>query len=163
MPSILAVADRRVLRYLAKYGFDNIRLTYLVMSPSSTLEQILAVEQYYIDNLPSSLNVDRFAVSTGFHTPMSEAMRNKLRLERGQQVFIYDAPTMSFLYMFDSKQQLYSTLKVHHKTLGDCILNGTLYRNAFYFSIEPSTSLDHTNPIALSTLIQLFKDVQAPS
>lgn len=160
MPSILKVADRRVLRYLNKYGFTNIRLTFLIMNASCNLEQVLSLEQYYIDNLPTSLNVDRFAQSTGYHTPMSEEMRTKLRLERGKQVFIYDANSMVFLYMFDSKQQLYTALKMHHTSLKDCLTNGTIYKGTFSFTSEPLTTLIHT-PIALDMLIPLFREVQS--
>jgi len=162
MPSILKVGDRRVLRYLYKYGFDNIRLIYLIMDPSRNLDQVIQLEQYYIDNLPTSLNVDRTASGTGFHTPMTEDMRIKLRLERGLQVFIYNASTLEFLYMFDSKQHLYNTLKVHHKSLNWCIANGSTYRDKFIFALEALTTLDHTNPIALDSLILMFKSVQQP-
>lgn len=161
MPSILKVGDRRVLRYFNKHGFENIRLTFLIMDNNSTLEQVLSLEQYYIDNLPTSLNVDRLAQSTGYHTPMSDGMRLKLRLERGTQVFIYDADTMVFLYMFDSKQHLYTMLKIHHKTISNCILSGTPYKGIFIFSLEPLTTLIH-DPILLDKLILSFREVQSP-
>lgn len=160
MPSILKVADRRVLRYFNKYGFANIRLTILIMDINATLEQVISLEQYYISNLHTSLNVDRFAQSTGYHTPMSEKMRIKLRLDRGKQIFIYKAFSMEFLYMFDSKQHLYNVLKLHHKTLSDCLLNGTFYKGTFAFAAEPATTLTHT-PITLDELIPLFREVQS--
>lgn len=160
MPSILRVGDRRVLRYLNKYGFINIRLTFLIMDASCTLDQVLSLEQYYIDNLPTSLNVDRFAQSTGYHTPMSMEMRIKLRLERGKQVFIYDATSMVFLYRFDSRQQLYTLLKVHHTSLTKSLLNGIPYKGLFLFTSEPLTTLVHT-PMTLAELIPLFTSVQS--
>jgi len=162
MPSILKTGERRVLRYFLKYGFENVRLTMLVMDAKYTLDQVLSVEQYYIDNLPTSLNVDRVAQGSGCHTPMSEGMRLKLRIERGKQVFIYEASSMQFLHMFDSKQHLYTTLKIHHITLNNCMLNGSLYRNTYLFCPEPFTNLDHTQPISIPDLINLFKVVQVP-
>lgn len=34
-----------------------------------SLEQVVAVEQYFIDNLKPNLNVDLVASSSGYHTP----------------------------------------------------------------------------------------------
>ena len=38
--------------------------------------------------------------------------------------------------MSDSKQWLYSNLRMDHRTLDNCILNGSLYLNRIYFSLE---------------------------
>lgn len=42
MPSILKTKARRVLRYLNKHGFSNIKLTIYIMNEKSTLEQVVA-------------------------------------------------------------------------------------------------------------------------
>lgn len=71
MPSILAVGDRRVLRYFDKYGFDNVDLTLFIMNPNSTSAMAVELEQYFMDILCPDLNVDVVASSTGYHEPMS--------------------------------------------------------------------------------------------
>lgn len=38
MPSILANADRRVLRYFRKYGFKDVKLTLYILSSESSIE-----------------------------------------------------------------------------------------------------------------------------
>src|ERR1700723_546337 len=65
MPSILAKADRRVLRYFNKSGFSNIKLTLFILDSNTSLQftdetwkQVLELEQYYIDSLSPNLNVD---------------------------------------------------------------------------------------------------------
>jgi hypothetical protein len=49
MPSILANADQRVLRYFRKYGFENVKLTLYIIYSKSTFKEILELEQYYIN------------------------------------------------------------------------------------------------------------------
>lgn len=64
MPSILKTKERRVLRYLNKYGFTNIRLTIYIMENSVSLEQVVELEQHFIDSLKPNLNVDLVASSS---------------------------------------------------------------------------------------------------
>ena len=77
MPSILKTKARRVLRYLNKYGFSNIKLTIYIMEDKSRLEQVVELEQHFIDSLKPNLNVDLVASSSGYHEPMSQEMREK--------------------------------------------------------------------------------------
>src|ERR1051325_1798718 len=68
MPSILRTKARKVLCYLNKYGFSNIKLTIYILDASfppgipsggkASLEQVVALEQYFIDSLKPNLNVD---------------------------------------------------------------------------------------------------------
>lgn len=69
MPSILKTKARRVLRYLNKHGFSNIKLTIYIMNEKSILEQVVALEQQFIDSLKPNLNVDLVASSS---TPRGE-------------------------------------------------------------------------------------------
>lgn len=47
MPSILKTNRR--LRYLNKYGFSNMKLTIYIMDEQSSLEQVVELEQHFID------------------------------------------------------------------------------------------------------------------
>lgn len=75
MPSILNTKARRVLRYLNKYGFGYIKLTIYILDYSASLEQIVELEQHFIDSLKPNLNVDLVASSSGYHEPMSTDIR----------------------------------------------------------------------------------------
>ena len=157
MPSILNTKARRVLRYLNKYGFNNIKLTIYIMEVGSSLDKVVALEQHYIDTLKPNLNVDLVASSSGYHEPMSNDIRAKLGKQRGTPVYVYDFLTFNLLYIFESKQQMYSTINIHHKTLKDCLDLGTLYLDYFFLSLdllETSTSklltLDELKPFVLS-------------
>jgi hypothetical protein len=65
VPSILSTKARRVLRYLNKYGFGNIKLTIYVMNQNSSLEQVVELEQHFIDTINPNLNVDLVASGSG--------------------------------------------------------------------------------------------------
>jgi hypothetical protein len=108
MPSILNTKARRVLRYLNKHGFSNIKLTIYIMNIESSLNQLVALEQHFIDTLSPNLNVDLVASSSGYHEPMSQEIRDELRKERGIPIYIYDSETLKLLYIFKSKQDIYS-------------------------------------------------------
>ncbi|KAG0632579.1 hypothetical protein HOY80DRAFT_32312 [Tuber brumale] len=64
MPSILKTKARRVLRYFNKHGFTNIKLTIYIMDNSVSLEQVVELEQHFIDSLKPNLNVDLVASSS---------------------------------------------------------------------------------------------------
>lgn len=68
------------------------------MNITASLEQIVELEQHFIDSLKPKLNVDLVASSSGYH-PMSQEIREKLRKQRGTPVFVYDANDFTLLYI----------------------------------------------------------------
>ena len=136
MPSILSTKAIRVLRYLNKYGFGNIKLTIYVMNQNSSLEQVVELEQHFIDTINPNLNVDLVASGSGYHGPMSQEAREKLRKQRGTPVYMYDAKDLTLLYTFGSKQQVYDNISIHHVTLNDCLDSGNLYLDTLFFSLD---------------------------
>ena len=136
MPSILNTKARRVLRYLNKYGFENIKLTVYIMDAKSNLDEIVALEQHLIDTIKPNLNVDLVASGSGYHEPMGQEAREKLRNLRGTAVYFYEAKTLNLLYIFESKQYMYNMINIHHKTLNDCLDTGNLYLDYFFLSLD---------------------------
>ena len=61
MPSILQTKARRVLRYFNKHGFQDTNLTIYIMDENSSLDDVVSLEQHFIDTLKPSLNVDLVA------------------------------------------------------------------------------------------------------
>jgi GIY-YIG catalytic domain/NUMOD1 domain len=143
MPSILKSANRKVLKYFNEYGFENVKLIILLMKEGSSIEEVIELEQYFIDQLDSNLNIDRIARGTGFHAPMSLKAREILRRLRGDPIFLYninnDNKVPVLLYIFDSKQHMYNSIKIDHRTLKDCLDLGKIYLDYFFFSLEPIT------------------------
>ena len=140
MPSILSKADRYVLRYFMKNGFNNIKLIMYIFNDSSSIfiEEVLDLEKYFIDKLSihNLLNIEKIPRS-GVHLPMSEYARNKLRKMRGQLFYVYDSLSKSLLFIFESKQFAYDNIHIDHRTLNNCILYRKLYLDRFLFSIKP--------------------------
>lgn len=152
MPSILKTKERRVLRYLNKYGFVNVRLVLYIMDISSTIEQVVELEQHFIDTLNPELNVDLVASSSGYHEPMRQEMRDKLRKERGVPVYFYDAETLTLLHVFGSKQFMYKVLNAHHKTIDGCLDLGKLYLDTFFLSLDKIEESINTNLLTLDEI-----------
>jgi len=106
------------------------------MDIGSSLDQVVALEQHYIDTLKPNLNVDLVASSSGYHEPMSQDIRDKLRKERGTPIYVYDSLTLNLLHVFGSKQHMYTSIGIHHKTLNDCLDIGTLYLDNYFLSLD---------------------------
>lgn len=158
MPSILKTKARRVLRYLNKHGFSNIKLTIYIMDDSVSLEEVVKLEQYIIDNLKPNLNVDLIASSSGYHEAMSKEMREKFRKQRGTPIYMYDADNLSLLYIFESKQHMYNSINIHHKTLNDCLDKGTIYLDTFFLSIDKIEETTITDVLDLNQIKSLVED-----
>jgi hypothetical protein len=154
MPSILNTKARRVLRYLNKHGFNDIKLTIYIMDVESSLENVVALLQHFIDTLNPNLNVDLVASGSGYHKPMAQEIRERLRKQRGTPVYIYDVDTVTLLHIFYSKQHMYDTINIHHKTLNDCLDLGTIYLDCFYLSIDLLESIT-TNLLTLDKIKSL--------
>lgn len=136
MPSILQTKAHKVLRYLNKHGFSNMKLIIYIMDEISSLEQVVELEQHFIDTLKPNLNVDLVARTSGYHSPMSLEIRARLRQERGIPIYVYSAYDFTLLYVFESKTYMYNSINIHHNTLKDCITLGTLYLDSFFFSLD---------------------------
>jgi hypothetical protein len=159
MPSILSKADRRVLRYFNKYGFKDVKLSLYILEDNASIEDVLSLEKYYIDYYPkdSLLNIETIPRS-GFHLPMSEEARNKLRKLRGQVFYVYDSTSKSLIFIFDSKQFAYDNINIDHRTLNNCLYEGYLFLNRFMFSLEPINDFVYEQLISLEKLKTLIKE-----
>jgi len=161
MPSILNKADRKVLRYLNKYGFTDIKLILLILDFNSTCEHVLELEQYYIDTLSPSLNVELVAGGyNGYHSPMSQEAKDRLRKLRGIPIYFYDSTTKSLIFISDSKQWL-NNIGIHHKTIKLCLINGNLYLNRFYLSMDLISEFPFESILKTEELISLINTVKS--
>ena len=161
-PSILNKADRKVLRYFKANGFKNVKLTLLILNSDATWEQAIELEQYYIDILSPKLNVDIVAGGyNGYHTPMSEEAKDRLRKLRGKTVYLYDTVTKTLIFISDSKQWLYSNIKIHHVSLDNCLNNAKLFLDRFLFSNEPIYEFPYESILTEQELISFIETVKA--
>jgi hypothetical protein len=162
MPSILAKADRRVLRYFNKYGFSNVKLTLLILDSDAIYLQVIELEQYNFDLLSPKLNVDLVAGGyNGYHKPMSEKARDRLRKLRGTPIFIYDIITKSLIFISDSKQWLIN-IGIYPNIINNCLVNGKLYLNRFWFSIDFISEFPFESLLTLEELFSLTPALGQP-
>ena len=85
-------------------------------------------------------------------------MREKLRKQRGTPVYIYNAENLTLLYVFDSKQQVYSLINIHHSTLNDYLNLGNTYLDTFFFSLDLIEESPKTNLLTLDQIQSSVKD-----
>lgn len=73
------------------------------------------------------------ASSSGYHEPMSESIRERLRKERGTPIYVYEGHTFNLLHVFFSKVHMYNTIGIHHKTLRNSLDLWILYLDYFFY------------------------------
>ena len=129
------------------------------MDPATNLDKIVALEQYFIDSLKPNLNVDLIATSCGYHEPMPIELREKLRKLRGTPVYVYSATDLILLFVFESKQHIYDTIRIHHNTLQDCLDSGSLYLETFFLSLDKiEEAATDINLLTMDQLILLVNE-----
>jgi hypothetical protein len=142
MKSILESKACRVLKYFNKYNFNNIN-------------ELINLEQYYINTLNPIINVDLIAKGSGFHFPMSNENKLKLQELRGTKIYIICNYCFNLIYIFNSKQDLFKNINLHYKTLNK-IINNSLYLNLYLIKTKYSNN-NYNNLINKIELILLFK------
>lgn len=133
MPSILNIKIHRVFKYLNKYDFNNIKLTIYILNSQFSLNQIVTLEQHFLNTLNLSFNIDILASSFKYHKSITQNIREKLYKERDTSVYIYNIKNLNLLYIFELKQNMYNTINIYHKTLTDCLYLNLLYLNYFFY------------------------------
>jgi hypothetical protein len=158
MSSILKTKARRVLRHFNKHGFKDMNLIIYILDEKSSLEEVVQLEQHFIDSLKPNLNVDLVASSSGYHEPMTQEIRDRLRKQRGTPIYVYNAEDFTLLYIFESKQHMYNSINIHHTSLNDCITLGCLYLDTFLFSLDLIEESTNTNLLSLDQIQKLVVD-----
>ena len=162
MPSILSKADRKVIRYFNKYGFSQVKLTLFILEEHFTWEQVIELEQYFIDSLSPNLNVDLVAGGyNGYHTPMTLKARERLRTLRGTVIYMYDTKTQLLINISESKEWLYQNIGIHHVSLKNCLTDGNLYLNRFFFFLDIISEFSYESLLSTEEFILLFKTVKS--
>lgn len=155
MPSILKTNARKVLSYLNENGFKDIKLTIYLFDSEISIENLVKLEQHFFDTLKPNLNMTLIASATYNNGTMSEDSKIKLRLERGIPIYIYDVNSLKLLYIFESKQDMYNKLHIHHKTLNKCLELGEFYLDNFFLSLDYVEEFINEDIISLNDIINL--------
>ena len=101
---------------MANYGFKYIQLTIIPLDTGIySLKDSRLLEQYYINELNSVLNVQRtvnIPLENNLPLPLIETNR-----DTAKPILIYGPDLKRVLYIFKSKTALFLEFKFHHVTL----------------------------------------------
>ena len=67
----------------------------------------------------------------------------------------------TLIFISDSKQWLYSNVKIHHVSLDNCLDNAKLFLDRFLFSNEPISEFPYESLLTEHDLIYLIETVKA--
>jgi hypothetical protein len=119
---------------------------------------VRTVEQFYIDNLRSVLNIIR-SVSKAISPNITRVayLLSPLR-DNPIPVYIYDSTGSNLLHIFVSKTVLYADLNISHNTLPIHLDTGVLYLDLFLMSTKLLETASQDNVLTLEQLTVLKND-----
>ena len=157
----LFLEKRRGVQFLADYGFEHIQLTIVYLEYNKyTARDVKIIEAYYINELNSSLNSQKFVYLPP--EPLESALPfiNITNRDTAVPIFVYGPDLTKVLYVFNSKTSFYSEFNVHWNTLVKYldVADNKLY-NYFTFSSKIFEGSDLDSLLSLNELIDLKTSV----
>lgn len=152
---------RKGVQFLADYGFENIQLTLIYLdSQKFTMRDIKILEAYYINELNSNLNTQKFVYLP--EEPL-ESVLPFIRIsnrDTAVPILLYGPDLSRVIYIFSSKTSLYNDFGIHHATI-DKILDNLKLKiyDYFTFSTKILEGSDLDNLLSLNELIKLKDSV----
>lgn len=152
---------RRGVKFLSDYGFENIQLTIIYLDNQKfTIRDIKILEAYYINELNSSLNSQKYVYLP--EEPL-EGVLSFIKIsnrDTAVPIFVYGPDLSRVLYIFSSKTSLYNEFGIHHVTI-DRILNNLKFKHYDYFTFSTKIleGSDLDNLLSLNELIKLKDSV----
>ena len=114
----LFLEKRRGVQFLADYGFEHIQLTIIYLEYNKyTARDIKLIEAYYINELNSSLNSQKFVYLPPEPLESVLPFINITNRDTAVPIFVYGPDLTRVLYIFNSKTSFYSEFNVHWNTL----------------------------------------------
>lgn len=152
---------RKGVQFLADYGFKNIQLTLIYLDNQKyTMRDIKILEAYYINELNSNLNSQKFVYLPD--EPI-ESVLPFIRIsnrDTAVPIFLYGPDLSRVIYIFSSKTSLYNDFGIHHVTIDRMLDNFKLkLYNYFTFSTKILEGSDLDNLLSLNELIKLKDSV----
>lgn len=157
----LFLDKRRGVQFLADYGFKNIQLTIIYFNYLKfTVRDTKLVEAYYINELNSSLNSQKYVYLPAEPLESVLPFINITNRDTSVPIFVYGPDLIRVLYIFNSKTSFYNDFNVHWNTLEKYldITNNKLY-NYFTFSTKIFEGSDLDSLLSLSELLDLKTSV----
>lgn len=157
----LFLEKRRGVQFLAEYGFKDIQLTIIYLNYNKyTARDIKLIEAYYINELNSSLNSQKYVYLPPEPLESVLPFINITNRDTSVPIFVYGPDLTRVLYIFNSKTSFYSEFNVHWNTLVKYldVADNKLY-NYFTFSTTIFEGSDLDCLLSLNELIDLKTSV----
>ncbi len=157
----LFLEKRRGVEFLADYGFEHIQLTIIYLEfKKYTARDIKLLEAYYINELNSSLNSQKFVYLPAEPLESVLPFINITNRDTAVPIFVYGPDLTRVLYVFNSKTSFYSEFNVHWNTLVKYldVADNKMY-NYFTFSTKIFEGSDLDSLLSLNELIDLKTSV----
>ena len=154
---------RRGVKFLSDYGFENIQLTIIYLDNQKfTMRDIKILEAYYIKELNSSLNSQKYVYLP--EEPLESVLPfiNISNRDTAIPIFVYGPDLSRVLYIFSSKTSLYNDFGIHPVTVNR-FLNNLKFKQYDYFAFSTKIleGSDLDNLLSLNELI-ILKDSVNP-
>lgn len=157
----LFLEKRRGVQFLADYGFEHVQLTIIYLEYNKyTARDIKLIEAYYINELNSSLNSQKFVYLPPEPLESVLPFINITNRDTAVAIFVYGPDLTRVLYIFNSKTSFYNEFNVHWNTLVKYldVADKQLY-NYFTFSSKIFEGSDLDSLLSLNELIDLKTSV----
>ncbi len=153
----LFLEKRRGVQFLADYGFEDVQLTIIYLEYYKyTARDIKLIEAYYINELNSNLNSQKYVYLPPEPLESVLPFINITNRDTSVPIFVYGPDLTRVLYIFNSKTSFYSEFNVHWNTLVKYldVADKKLY-NYFTFSTNIFEGSDLDSLLSLNELIDL--------
>ena len=157
--SIINSKNSRVYQYFRDNGYENLLLTLFILPVGRSKTSVTEQEQFVMDTLKPDLNVNPIAGgTTGYHMPLSEAIRDRFRIDQGKSFYILDSQSMTVLYHYHSMNHASNQLEMPYSTIKRLITKGALsqYLGRFIFSRTILPGYTITENLSLTELKDLL-------
>jgi hypothetical protein len=118
------------------------------MDSNVSIEDIIKLEQHFIDVLKPNLNV--------YFVASSSIKSTKLGREKSTIIYMYDIKNRILLYVFPSKKQLYKMINIYHRILSNSLDSNIHYLNTFLFSVTKKKEYKEVKLLELDELNKLI-------
>jgi len=110
----LFLEKRRGVQFLADYGFKDIQLTIISLDYHKfTSRDVKLIEAYYINELNSGLNSQKFVYLPPEPLESVLPFINISNRDTSVPIFVYGPDLTRVIYIFSSKTSFYSDFNVH--------------------------------------------------
>jgi hypothetical protein len=162
----LFLDKRRGVQFLANYGFKDIQLTIIYYNNIKfTMRDIKIIEAYYINELNSNLNSQKYVYLPPEPLESVLPFINITNRDTAVPIFVYGPDLTRVLYIFNSKTSIYNDFNIHWNTLVKYIDNiDKKYYDYFIFSTKILEGSDFDCLLSLNELMDLKQslDPQIP-